>query len=1018
MKKNIALFSTLLSFLFQAQGIQNYKNFGDNFFPQSPNTTPFAVTGKYPVNMYKGVPVINIPLFSTKKGQSNFTMSLDYNVKSVKPSTVPTWTGLGWNLNVGGSITRIVNGGVDEVYTYISSTIPYNHFSYLDNYSTLDNPNWDTQQGMNNFFAINYDSNLPNRFPTVVPAPDEFIINVGGITGSFYLNEKGKWIGRTREGRTFKVEHQYKNDFKLPENIIVGTEYNTIPKYYTLKRILYGFNIIMDDGTKYVFGLDDTAIEFSSTPEQVDTSFNPQIIPASWQVKEIIHPDGTNTKFTYVRDDRSVFVVNRSGNVSWDKNGSLFGNISNETSSGQPFILSSNRLNNVFLTKVEGEDFIVNLNRSMANQKEYDELEFSANPWIPPYTHHLSSYDNHKHWYKLDNISVTDKVGKTIKDIAFTYNNDPNDRLLLNNLLINSLEKYTFQYNAQKLPKYTSDKIDGWGFYNGNNFESDHFSLYTMTPDQQKNIYQNIYPNYKTPNLNLTKSQTLEHIIYPTGGKTSFEYELNDYSKYGDKDMSQNNLKLYTTSVVKEIGGGLRIKKIKSCNENNNCFNKTYSYVNDDGTSSSGILPYKPIYLIEGSEPSINYSFWDFNSNSYQSLKDEDNSVGYSKVTEIDDNGGKKETYFTNFDNEGSNDTRGRAYMGWGIPAFYKQLPYTSYSLMRGKPLKEVVWSNVKKISETNYTYVQQQDYLRAYTSIHKRFSQSIGTPGSSFQNAGTWYAILLDAHYINFNTSFLFQKKTVVDNVESIETNTYNYLYNTLTSQTTTDNDNSYTSTYKYASDINNQLMLNAYMVGIPVVSEVKKNNKMVAKTDHVYPTTLPTVQTGNLILPVSISSYDLQTNLPSEEVMFDQYDNKGNLTKYTTRGGNTTGIVWGYNKTLPIVKIEGKDTALFMSMFDTDMVGLSNASNSDINQPTEDVFMAKLSLFQKRQFNMEVSITTYTYNPLIGVTSITPPSGLREVYVYDTANRLKEVKQLDKDAAGNPVYKIVKEFNYNYKN
>ncbi|MDQ0478295.1 YD repeat-containing protein, partial [Chryseobacterium sp. MDT2-18] len=41
--------------------------------------------------------------------------------------------------------------------------------------------------------------------------------------------------------------------------------------------------------------------------------------------------------------------------------------------------------------------------------------------------------------------------------------------------------------------------------------------------------------------------------------------------------------------------------------------------------------------------------------------------------------------------------------------------------------------------------------------------------------------------------------------------------------------------------------------------------------------------------------------------------------------------------------------------------------------------------------------------------VTSITPPSGIRELYIYDTANRLKEVK----DITGN----ILKTYEYHYK-
>ena len=46
MKKNTILVSLLAASFFTAQGIQNYQNFGGNFFPQSPNATPFALAGK------------------------------------------------------------------------------------------------------------------------------------------------------------------------------------------------------------------------------------------------------------------------------------------------------------------------------------------------------------------------------------------------------------------------------------------------------------------------------------------------------------------------------------------------------------------------------------------------------------------------------------------------------------------------------------------------------------------------------------------------------------------------------------------------------------------------------------------------------------------------------------------------------------------------------------------------------------------------------------------------------------
>lgn len=82
-----------------------------------------------------------------------------------------------------------------------------------------------------------------------------------------------------------------------------------------------------------------------------------------------------------------------------------------------------------------------------------------------------------------------------------------------------------------------------------------------------------------------------------------------------------------------------------------------------------------------------------------------------------------------------------------------------------------------------------------------------------------------------------------------------------------------------------------------------------------------------------------------------------------------------------------------------------------------TEDQLLSVLNDFRKQTALADKQVTTFTYDPLIGVTSITPPTGIREIYSYDTANRLKEVKVREKDNTGNYVYRKVKEFNYNYK-
>ena len=231
--------------------------------------------------------------------------------------------------------------------------------------------------------------------------------------------------------------------------------------------------------------------------------------------------------------------------------------------------------------------------------------------------------------------------------------------------------------------------------------------------------------------------------------------------------------------------------------------------------------------------------------------------------------------------------------------------------------------------------------------------------------------------------------------------------------------------SAYQYAYEKGNQLMIDRNMIGIPLETTITKitngATKTLSRTEAIYPKTVAEITNNNasLILPLSLLSYDLQTVTTSfTEVIYDKYDDKGNLQQYTTKAGIPVAIIWGYNKTQPIAKIEGA------KLSDISQTLIDNIVNSSINDAqlstdaSEQSLISALDLFRNNAALSAYQISTYTYDPLIGVTSIIPPSGIREVYIYDTANRLKEVKQLDKDAAGNPVYKIVKEYKYNYKN
>ncbi|MBW7676819.1 hypothetical protein [Chryseobacterium chendengshani] len=225
---------------------------------------------------------------------------------------------------------------------------------------------------------------------------------------------------------------------------------------------------------------------------------------------------------------------------------------------------------------------------------------------------------------------------------------------------------------------------------------------------------------------------------------------------------------------------------------------------------------------------------------------------------------------------------------------------------------------------------------------------------------------------------------------------------------QVTTHSDSKITETnYQYAHEKGNTRLINANMIAVPLeTSVVEKQNssdpgKIIGKTETKY---------DNLahLFPSSVLSFDFQ-NTSSTELTYDQYDSRGNLLQYTSKDGIPTAIIWGYNQTQPIAKVSGLPYSVVSSLASA----IVAASDLDASNPSnEPALIDALDAFRRHSGLEGAQITTYSYDPLIGVTSITPPSGIREVYLYDLANRLKEIRE--NDAAG----KILKEFKYNYKN
>ena len=259
-------------------------------------------------------------------------------------------------------------------------------------------------------------------------------------------------------------------------------------------------------------------------------------------------------------------------------------------------------------------------------------------------------------------------------------------------------------------------------------------------------------------------------------------------------------------------------------------------------------------------------------------------------------------------------------------------------------------------------------------------------------------------ANVIKQEDTEFFQSQNSLKTVKDIQYNNLNY---PVRQKTTFPDETSQEVTYQYAHERGNQKLINANMIGIPLETMVvKKQNandasgKIILKKETKYDNPV-------ILLPTSVLSYDLQ-NIATTEVTYDKYDPKGNLQQYTTKDGTVTVIIWGYNQTKPIAKIE---SIKFESISQSFIDNIVNASDLDGAAGLNSDETNLLNAFKTFRANLPgYQISTYTYDPLVGIRSITPPSGITEYYHYDSANRLDKVT----DANG----KILKEMKYNYKN
>jgi YD repeat-containing protein len=110
----------------------------------------------------------------------------------------------------------------------------------------------------------------------------------------------------------------------------------------------------------------------------------------------------------------------------------------------------------------------------------------------------------------------------------------------------------------------------------------------------------------------------------------------------------------------------------------------------------------------------------------------------------------------------------------------------------------------------------------------------------------------------------------------------------------------------------------------------------------------------------------------------------------------------VWGYNHAHPVAEIRN-------ATYQQVKTALGIAADMEIDLGAVGLTSSQINTLRTHSLLKDAMVTTFTYDPLKGMTSQTGPDGVTLTYVYDDLGRLVEVK----DHLGN----LVKHYEYHYK-
>lgn len=1029
-----------------------------NIVPPSPTASSLGKYAETPVSLYTGTVNIEVPLYEIKVQDFSLPISLSYHSSGIKVEDIASWVGLGWSLNAGGVITRAMVGMPDDYFDFIKydytyyPELVYGKEGYLFSKQIIADNNYDLED------------KIKENGDEIDLQPDIFYFNFGGYTGKFIFDEDG--TPHIVAQKDFTVSYSQDGNGKITGFTFItdnGTKWLfTAAEETENHSTTTGEGIECTDGGTNIYS-------FRPRYKNYRYTYN-----SSWYLTQVTTRTGIDISFTYGDEDivydrmgssnwfyqNFGHIINQDCNYASSCLRRLNTNSFDNTKAKklQSIEWMGNRIE--FEAEHERDDVSSDNNFALTKIKIYNKTnELIKGYWLD-YDYFVSNdYDIISEKYrgkrlKLKGVHPFDSNELLFPPYSFEYNTT--------NLPNRFSEQVDF-WGYYKPGASLKPKLYIYPDYYSEDLRAHHTIFPLKSYTGQELILDG---SDRMSDETSMKAAILEKISYPTGGYTRFEYSVHEFENPQGLFDFDDDIKGGGLRINRRIHSDGNTEQITnySYDAGNNTSGKIITLPQHG---------YYYIELVHCAiQPSPGHPFnTAVLSHSMGGLgRTKGNYVGYSKVTESRLGNGysvynfslpatygvehedyingeylynktKVSAYYANAIGDDDYDKVFESKYDWPFP------PNPNYDWNRGFLEEEVICDESgKKVKRVVNTYnIKDFEKIKAFSS---------GVAGSiSYRDAnGQWltntgysfaeYYYISAWKVLNNKTEYIYNQN---DDTKYLTKSTDFYHdspnHRQQTSIVTTGSDekelktefrypNLFTGdlhTYSMAHPANN-------IVNQPIEVIKYKDNKVISTTINHFNCYDCNMHpqgflTGGRFL--SDKTYQLETNVPlsdyqpvaanftidprcKQQLSIDSYDGYGNLTQYHKINDINKSYVWGYDGEYPVIVADNiSATALntTVNSIQSNIEDFLENTISDITTSTQKAAWETFNILLRNHASLQNTfIKTYTYKPLVGITSETDIAGRTTYYEYDNFNRLNIIRDHD----GN----ILKKYEYHYKN